>query len=126
MRVVRAGTSASVPWQEHLTGAGWMELLLQENTEDPEAAVTVTTATFTPGSRSHWHRHTAGQLLLVVAGEGWLAERDSDAQAIRVGDVVWTGAGIDHWHGATDDSVLVHLAVTLGSTHWYDEPADLT
>ena len=116
-------------WTEHLTGTAWMDLLMQEVPDGaggPDATVTLTTVTFAPGSRSDWHRHSAGQLLVVVSGEGWVGAREQAPHLVRVGDLVWTDPGEDHWHGATNDSLLTHLAVTLGSTHWYDEPVDLT
>lgn len=125
MRIVpgRPAGSTSAPWTQHLTGTAWMDLLVQESPDgSADGGVTVTSATFAPGSRSHWHRHGAGQLLVVVAGEGWVGDREQGRCVIRVGDLVWTGPGEDHWHGATDDAVLTHLAITLGSTHWYDEP----
>jgi quercetin dioxygenase-like cupin family protein len=134
MRIVngRPDGSTSAAWTEHLTGAAWMDLLLQEASEgaertpDADGTVTLTSVTFTPGSRSHWHRHSAGQLLIVVSGEGWVGDREEGRRVVRVGDMVWTGPGEDHWHGATNGSVLTHLAVTLGVTHWYDEPVDTT
>jgi quercetin dioxygenase-like cupin family protein len=128
MRIVpgRPDGSTSVPWAENLTGTAWMDLLMQWNAHSAGGAdhtVTTTSVTFTPGSRTHWHRHSAGQLLLVVSGQGWVAGREHGRQIVRTGDLVWTDPDEDHWHGATNDSLLTHLAVTLGSTHWYDEPA---
>ena len=124
MRIVpgRPETATSAPWTEHLAGTAWMDLLMQEEAGSG-AAVTLTSVTFAPGSRSHWHRHSAGQLLLIVSGEGWVGDREQGQRLVRVGDLVWTAPDEDHWHGATNDSLLTHLAVTLGSTHWYDEPA---
>lgn len=124
MRIVpgRPDGSTSAPWTDHLTGTAWMDLLVGEGGDGAaDAAVTVTSATFAPASRSHWHRHSAGQLLVVVSGEGWVGDRRG-RHLVRVGDLVWTAPNEDHWHGATDTSLLTHLAVTLGSTHWYDEP----
>ncbi len=86
----------------------------------------MTSVTFTPGSRSHWHRHGVGQLLIVVAGDGWWATGSAACSSVRVADLVWTVPGEDHWHGATDDCLLTHLALTLGDTQSYDEPIDLT
>ena len=126
MRIVpgRPDDARSAAWTEHLTGTAWMDLLMQE---DPgsDAAVTLTSVTFAPGGRSHWHRHGAGQLLVIVSGEGWVGDREEGPHLVRAGDLVWTGPDEDHWHGATNDSLLTHLAVTLGGTHWYDEPVDL-
>lgn len=124
----RPDGSRSTSWTEHLTGTAWIDLLMRETSNGPDstdATVTTTSVTFGPGSRSHWHRHSSGQLLVVVSGEGWVGDRQHGRQLVRAGDLVWTAPAEDHWHGATDDSVLTHLAVTLGSTHWYDEPVEI-
>lgn len=75
-----------------------------------------------PGSRSDWHTHSGGQLLYIVDGEGWVQERGHAAQRVTVGDVVASGPGEAHWHGAGDHA-MAHLAVTLGDSTWL-EPAD--
>jgi quercetin dioxygenase-like cupin family protein len=30
---------------------------------------------------------------------------------IRKGDVVWTPAGVKHWHGATPTTTMTHIAL---------------
>lgn len=55
-----------------------------------------------------------------------VGDRVSGLQLVRVADLVWTVPGEDHWHGATADCLLTHLALTVGDTHSYDEPVDLT
>jgi quercetin dioxygenase-like cupin family protein len=119
MRIVH-GASRSVPWSENFTGVAWMDLLLQEPLSSSEGDVLVTTVTFIPGVRTHWHRHDGGQILLVVAGQGWVGTRNGDRHDISVGDVVWAPPGEDHWHGATEVTSLTHVAVTLGATHWHE------
>lgn len=80
---------------------------------------------YAPGSRSHWHVHTGEQALVVVFGEG-LVQWDGLEEPIlvRAGDWVHVLPGVPHWHGATDDSEFVHLAVTAsGGTQWLN-PVD--
>jgi quercetin dioxygenase-like cupin family protein len=127
MRIVRGRPEGSVsaPLAEHFTGTAWMDLLFQEAGVPTGGGLTMTTVTFAPGSRTHWHRHDAGQVLVVVAGQGWVGDRTHGRHDVRAGDVIWTPPGEDHWHGATDLSTLTHTAITLGATHWYDEPADV-
>lgn len=67
---------------------------------------------FTPGARSHWHTHPAGQTLVVTAGTGWVQEEGGEKVAIRPGDVVWTPPGVKHWHGAAAESSMSHIAIT--------------
>jgi Uncharacterized conserved protein, contains double-stranded beta-helix domain len=69
------------------------------------------TVTFRPGSRTHWHTHPLGQLLVVTQGAGWVQVEGEAVRAIKAGDVVWTAPGVKHWHGATSSSALTHVAV---------------
>ena len=68
--------------------------------------------TFEPGARSAWHTHPAGQRLVVTQGIGLTQQEGQPVQTLRVGDVVWCPPGVKHWHGATADSAMKHLAVT--------------
>ena len=43
---------------------------------------------------------------------------------ISAGDTVHIPAGEEHWHGATADTYLLHLAVSVGETVWLDEVSD--
>jgi quercetin dioxygenase-like cupin family protein len=67
--------------------------------------------TFTPGARSVWHTHPAGQTLIITAGTGWVQEWGRPKQEIKAGDVVWTPPGVKHWHGATATESMTHVAV---------------
>lgn len=83
--------------------------------------VTINNVFFTPGARTYWHTHETGQVLTVVAGEGWVCVDGEQAQGIRVGDIVWIPEGERHWHGATATSYLLHTAVSIGKTVWEEE-----
>lgn len=67
---------------------------------------------FEPGARSYWHTHPAGQHLVVVAGVGRTGTWNGNVHEIREGDVVWCPPGVKHWHGASPDSAMTHLALT--------------
>lgn len=66
---------------------------------------------FTVGARSAWHTHPKGQTLYVTDGVGVIQKRGEPVQIIRPGDVIWTGPGEEHWHGASANSEMTHLAV---------------
>jgi 4-carboxymuconolactone decarboxylase len=70
------------------------------------------TVSFQPGARTHWHTHALGQLLVVTKGEGWMQAEGEPVRAVKAGDVVWTAAGIKHWHGATSNTAMTHVAVS--------------
>lgn len=68
--------------------------------------------TFEPGARSAWHTHPAGQRLVVTTGVGRTQEWGKPVQEIRAGDVVVCPPGVKHWHGASPDGAMTHLAIT--------------
>lgn len=68
--------------------------------------------TFEPGARSAWHTHPAGQHLVVTSGVGLTQEWGQPVQIIRPGDVIWCPPGVKHWHGATPNTAMTHLAIT--------------
>lgn len=83
---------------------------------------------FTPGARSHWHTHSAGQTLVVMSGVGWVQEEGGDKIAIKPGDVITTPKGVKHWHGASAASGMSHIAITpvLGgkNVEWLEPVSD--
>lgn len=68
--------------------------------------------TFEPGARTNWHTHPRGQVLIITDGEGIYQERDRPAQLISKGDVVNIPESVEHWHGASSDSRIIHIAIT--------------
>lgn len=66
---------------------------------------------FTPGARTAWHSHALGQYLHIVEGTALVQERGGDVVTLRPGETIYTPPGVEHWHGASQDSFMVHLAV---------------
>lgn len=67
--------------------------------------------TFEPGARSAWHTHPLGQILIVTDGTGWVQEWGGPIREMHKGDVVWIPAGVKHWHGATPNTPVTHIAI---------------
>lgn len=86
------------------------------------------TVAFEAGARSAWHRHPLGQALIVTEGCGWTQTEDGPIEEICEGDVVWIGAGEKHWHGATADTAMSHVAVSESipdeSVEWLEKVPD--
>jgi quercetin dioxygenase-like cupin family protein len=85
--------------------------------------LSVSIVRFAAGSRNVWHRHSGGQLLHVVEGEGWVQSRGEPAQRIRSGDSVSVEPGEEHWHGAGREGAMAHIAVSAGEIT-YLEPSE--
>jgi quercetin dioxygenase-like cupin family protein len=66
---------------------------------------------FTPGARTAWHHHPNGQVLYVTEGIGRAQERGGEVIEIRAGDTVVIPAGAWHWHGASPDNFMTHIAM---------------
>ena len=67
--------------------------------------------TFEPGARSAWHTHPLGQILLVTDGTGWIQQWGGPIEEIRKSDVIWIPPGVKHWHGATPNTAMTHIAI---------------
>jgi len=125
-QITRASERAStVGAAENFTGRARVDPLFAPN-ETIHASLAY--VTFDPGARSAWHTHPAGQRLLVTAGVGLTQEWGKSAQVIRPGDVVWCPPGVKHWHGATPDTAMTHLAMGASidgkSVTWMEKVTD--
>jgi quercetin dioxygenase-like cupin family protein len=69
------------------------------------------TVTFEPGARTAWHTHPLGQTLIVTQGRGWIQVWGEEIQEMNQGDIVWIPEGVKHWHGATPDTAMTHIAI---------------
>lgn len=93
---------------EFFTGTAIISPLFSPHADGGAGAATVT---FAPGARSAWHSHPAGQVLVVTSGVGWVQERGGERRRIEAGDVVWTPPNVEHWHGATAENAMSHIAI---------------
>lgn len=69
------------------------------------------TVTFEPGARTAWHTHPLGQTLIVTQGRGWLQEWGKEAEPLNQGDIAWIPPGVKHWHGASAQTAMTHIAI---------------
>ncbi|WP_025092715.1 (R)-mandelonitrile lyase [Bacillus safensis] len=94
---------------ETFTGNVTVQPLFNAN---EHAAIGGAYVTFEPGARSAWHTHPTGQRLVVTDGTGWIQELGGNVEEITEGDIVWCPPGVMHWHGATPDTSMTHMALT--------------
>ncbi|RYG47725.1 cupin domain-containing protein [bacterium] len=67
--------------------------------------------TFEPGARTAWHTHPLGQTLIVTFGRGLVQREGGPIEEIRPGDVVWFEPNERHWHGASPETAMSHIAI---------------
>ncbi|MDO5705084.1 MAG: cupin domain-containing protein [Paracoccus sp. (in: a-proteobacteria)] len=109
MEIYRAGSRAST-----IGSAGWFTGTVRiDPLFNPAAPERVQGAhvTFEPGARTAWHTHPLGQVLIVTFGWGRVQREGGPVQDIHPGDVVWFAPGEKHWHGASPDTAMSHIAV---------------
>ena len=94
---------------ENFTGSVRVEMLFEAL--DPSHA-SGGSVTFEPGARTAWHSHPRGQILIVTAGTGLVQPWGGRIEEIRAGDVVRIPAGQKHWHGASPQASMTHIAMT--------------
>jgi quercetin dioxygenase-like cupin family protein len=66
---------------------------------------------FTPGARTAWHTHPFGQTIHVTEGVGLCQREGGPVEEIRPGDSVFFEPGENHWHGATPERFMAHIAM---------------
>ena len=109
MDIKQSGSQPSTKGSaEYFTGTVRIDPLFQAN--NPSRAVGAS-VTFEPGSRTAWHTHPLGQILIVTAGCGLVQRWDGPVEEIRPGDVVWIPPAEKHWHGATATTAMTHIAI---------------
>lgn len=117
MRITRAGDAPEEPFEAD-TFSGTVTRQDYGALGSPEG--TALHVRFPPGVRTHWHRHPGGQVLFVTEGQGRVGTRDGAVEPVSPGDLVYAPPGEEHWHGASEDAGVRHLALSFGPTAWLE------
>jgi quercetin dioxygenase-like cupin family protein len=75
------------------------------------SGVSASNVHFTPGARTAWHTHPHGQTIWVTEGAGVCQREGGPVEVIRPGDRVFFEPGENHWHGASPNRFMVHVAM---------------
>jgi quercetin dioxygenase-like cupin family protein len=110
---------------DYFTGTVYLQMLAQKTEHNNYSIGSVT---FEPGARSNWHTHPAGQTLIVITGTGLYQEKGKPVKTINKGETIICNPDIEHWHGATFDSQMTHIAITndkgAGGVTWLKPVTD--
>lgn len=108
MKITSSGGRTGRGPAESFAGAVYVDAI---RTPDDQTAIGSAHVRFTPGARTAWHTHPRGQTLYVTDGIGLVSLRGGPAVLIRPGDVVYIEPGEEHWHGATPERFMAHVAL---------------
>jgi len=107
---------------EHFTGAASVAHI-DRLVEQPR--LNMYRVTFEPSARTAWHAHTGVQVLLVVEGCCRVQKAGEPVQDVSAGGAVRIEPGERHWHGATPDAPMTHLALNIDTkTEWFEQVSD--
>ena len=84
---------------------------------------------FGPGARTAWHTHPNGQTIYITEGVGRVQRRGGPVEQVQTGDRVFFEPGEEHWHGASPNRFMTHLAMLEvddagNSADWGDHVTD--
>ena len=124
--ITRNGSQPSRPAPvENFTGTARIDSPFQAGAPGRVLGARVT---FEAGARTAWHTHVLGQTLIVTKGTGLVQRWGDPVEVIREGDVVWVPPAQKHWHGASADTAMTHIAIGEQldgkSTEWMERVTD--
>lgn len=91
---------------DKFTGDVWVDLLAP-----PAAQVSAGVVRFAPKARTAWHSHARGQTLHVTDGIAIVHIEGEEPVLVPAGTTHFTPAGAVHWHGATPERFMAHIAI---------------
>jgi 4-carboxymuconolactone decarboxylase len=126
INIARQGSQSSRSGPaENFTGSVRVDPMFQPNAPARTSGALVT---FQPGARSAWHSHPLGQTLIVTAGIGLVQQWGGPVDEIREGDVVSIPPNQKHWHGASPNSSMSHIALVEQlngkTTEWMEKVSE--
>src|SRR4051794_1814778 len=108
MKLTRSGGQTATGPADWFTGTVYIDGIRNPHEQPPAGSAHVR---FPPGARTAWPPPPRGQTLYVTDGIGYVARRGGDVEEIRPGDVVYIEPNEEHWHGATADRFMAHVAI---------------
>lgn len=99
---------------DNFTGNVWLHMIARD---DSTLYAAMGNVTFEPGARTNWHLHPGGQILMVTEGLGYYQERGEPKRIIRKGEVIICQPNVEHWHGASKDQSMTHMAMSINTQH---------
>jgi 4-carboxymuconolactone decarboxylase len=106
-------------------GRAWVYWIMRpDSTYNTQLA----SVTYEKGSRTKWHYHPAGQILIITNGTAYYQEEGKPKQKLSKGDVAKCPPRVHHWHGASPDADVKLMAINpnmeKGGVVWLEKTTD--
>jgi quercetin dioxygenase-like cupin family protein len=108
MQITRNSIETAAGPHEWFTGTVHIDTVAAPEGSSRVSALSVH---FTPGARTAWHTHPNGQTIWVTEGVGRCQRRGGEIEVIRPGDRGFFEPGEEHWHGASPERFMTHVAM---------------
>jgi len=108
MQITKNGVPTAPGPSDWFTGTVYIDAIAAPS---EASRINASSVHFTPGARTAWHTHPNGQTIWVTEGIGLCQRRGGPIEVIRPGDRVFFEPGEDHWHGATANRFMTHVAI---------------
>ncbi|SCW74678.1 cupin domain-containing protein [Mucilaginibacter sp. NFR10] len=110
---------------EYFSGKAYVKTLVAT---DEVTNCNVSDVYFEAGCRNNWHTHPSNQILLVKGGVCYYQEEGGPVQHVEAGGAINVLPGIRHWHGASPDAPMIHVAINIntekGVVNWMEPVSD--
>ena len=108
MQVVRSDVGSVRAPSENFTGTVFSEVVAMPT---GGSRIRASNVHFAPGGRTAWHTHPLGQTIYITEGVGHVQRRGDPIEVVRAGDIVFFEPGEVHWHGASPNRFMSHIAM---------------
>lgn len=108
MQITRNSLDTNTGPADWFTGTVYVDSVA---TATAPSRLTASSVHFTPGARTAWHTHPYGQTIYVTEGIGRCQREGGPIETIHPGDRVYFEPRENHWHGATPNRFMTHLAM---------------
>ncbi len=106
---------------EYFSGKAFVKTLVAK---DEVTNCNISDVYFEKGCRNNWHTHPSNQILIVKEGTCYYGEEGKPVQKVSAGGVINVLPGVKHWHGASPNSPMVHIAINIntdkGMVNWME------
>lgn len=99
-------------------GAAFASLIINSTEEHQNTLFRVV---FDAGSKSAWHSHPTGQILVIVRGECTTEFHDTNPKVSRAGSIVWVEPNVAHRHGSGSEEmeyISIQQILNGTATNW--------